>query len=215
MASPTQWTWVSASSAAAAKSLQSCSTLCDRVDGSPSGSTIPGVFQARTLEQVAISFFNTWKWKVKVKSLSRVWREDSKEQGSLACYSSWGCKELDMTERLNNNSPDHKKIIKFEIVAHLYLLQHTMGGRRRGEQWDVLSECRQSGEALSVKNLKTAIKHKVSSSKQITEEILLPMCTQFPPIICFFLCPLHLSLPLLLLLLLLSRFSRVRLCATP
>ena len=55
-----------------AKSLQSCLTLCDPIDGSPPGSPIPGILQARTLEWVAISFSNAWKWKVKVKSLSRV-----------------------------------------------------------------------------------------------------------------------------------------------
>ena len=59
--------------AAAAKSLQSCPTLCDPIDGSPPGSAIPGILQARTPEWVAISFSNAWKWKVKVKSLSRVW----------------------------------------------------------------------------------------------------------------------------------------------
>ena len=58
-------------SAAAAKSLQSCPTLCDPVDSSPPGSSVPGILQARTLEWVAISFSNAWKWKVKVKSLSR------------------------------------------------------------------------------------------------------------------------------------------------
>ena len=57
---------------AAAKSLQSCLTLCDPIDGSPPGSPIPGIRQARTLEWVAISFSNSWKWKVKVKLLSRV-----------------------------------------------------------------------------------------------------------------------------------------------
>ena len=57
---------------AAAKSLQSCPTLCDPTDGSPPGSPVPGILQARTLERVAISFSNAWKWKVKVKSLSRV-----------------------------------------------------------------------------------------------------------------------------------------------
>ena len=56
----------------AAKSLQSCPTLCDPIDGSPPGSPIPGILQARTLEWVAIAFSNAWKWKVKVKSLSRV-----------------------------------------------------------------------------------------------------------------------------------------------
>ena len=57
----------------AAKSLQSCPTLCDPIDGSPPGSPVPGFLQARTLEWVAVSFSNAWKWKVKVKSLSRVW----------------------------------------------------------------------------------------------------------------------------------------------
>ena len=57
--------------AAAAKSLQSCLTLCDPIDGSPPGSPVPGIIQARTLEWVAISFSNAWKWKVTVKSLSR------------------------------------------------------------------------------------------------------------------------------------------------
>ena len=57
---------------AAAKSPQSCPTLCDPIDGSPPGSSVPGILQARTLEWVAISFSNAWKWKMKVKSLSRV-----------------------------------------------------------------------------------------------------------------------------------------------
>ena len=61
-----------AAAAAAAKSLQSCPTLCDPIDGSPSGSPVPGILQARTLEWVAISFSNAWKWKVNVKSLSHV-----------------------------------------------------------------------------------------------------------------------------------------------
>ena len=64
--------WVKFTTAAAAtKSLQSCPTLCDPIDDNPPGSPIPGILQARTLEWVAISFSNAWKWKVKVKSLSR------------------------------------------------------------------------------------------------------------------------------------------------
>ena len=59
--------------AAAAKSLQSCPTLCYPVDSSPPGSSVPGILQARALEWVAISFSNAWKWKVKGKSLSRAW----------------------------------------------------------------------------------------------------------------------------------------------
>ena len=58
--------------AAAAKSLQSCPTLCDPMDSSPPGSPVPGILQARTLEWVAISFSNAWKWKVKVTSLSHI-----------------------------------------------------------------------------------------------------------------------------------------------
>ena len=57
--------------AAAAKSLQLCPTLCDPTDGSPPGSPVPGILQARTLEWVAISFSNAWKWKVKVNLLCR------------------------------------------------------------------------------------------------------------------------------------------------
>ena len=56
----------------AAKSLQSCPTLCDPRDGSPLGFSVPGILQARTLEWVAISFSNAWKWKVKVKSCPTV-----------------------------------------------------------------------------------------------------------------------------------------------
>ena len=63
-----EWT-----AAAAAKLLQSCPTLWDPIDGSPPGSPVPGILQTRTLEWVAISFSNAWKWKNKVKSLSCVW----------------------------------------------------------------------------------------------------------------------------------------------
>ena len=72
--STSKWTctWWICIAAAAAKSLQSCPTLCDPIDGSPPGSAVPGILQARILEWVAISFSNAWKWKVKVKSLSRV-----------------------------------------------------------------------------------------------------------------------------------------------
>ena len=66
---PTQG-WMHA--VAVAKSHQSCPTLCDPTNGSPPGSPVPGILQARTLEWVAISISNAWKWKVKVKSLSLV-----------------------------------------------------------------------------------------------------------------------------------------------
>ena len=66
------WKLKHTTAAAAAKSLQSCPTVCDPIDSSPPGSPVPGILQTRTLEWVAISFSNAWKWKVKVKSLSRV-----------------------------------------------------------------------------------------------------------------------------------------------
>ena len=64
-------TWIS-HAAATAKSLQLCPTLCDPRDGSPPGSPVPGILQARTLEWVAISFSNAWKGKVKGKSPGRI-----------------------------------------------------------------------------------------------------------------------------------------------
>ena len=65
------WEKAEQMTAAATKSLQSCPTLCDPIDGSPLGSPVPGILQARTLEWVAISFSNAWKWKEEVKSLSQ------------------------------------------------------------------------------------------------------------------------------------------------
>ena len=64
--------WYCHTCTAAATSLQSCPTLCDPIDGSPSGSPVPGILQARTLECGATAFSNAWKWKMKVKSLSHV-----------------------------------------------------------------------------------------------------------------------------------------------
>ena len=64
--------FVPSAAATAAKSLQSCPTLCDSIDGHPPGSPVPGILQARILEWVAISFSNAWKWKVKVKLFSHV-----------------------------------------------------------------------------------------------------------------------------------------------
>ena len=64
--------WLAALCVHVCSVTQSCPTLCKSVDGSPPGSPVPGILQARTLKWVAISFFNAWKWKVKVKSLSRV-----------------------------------------------------------------------------------------------------------------------------------------------
>ena len=68
-----EWAAISFSNACKhAKSLQSCPTLCNPIDGSPPSSSVPAILQARVLEWAAISFSNAWKWKVKMKSLSRV-----------------------------------------------------------------------------------------------------------------------------------------------
>ena len=107
------WDWIVINTTVAiAKSLQLCLTLCDPIDGSPPGFPIPGILQARTLEWVAISFSNAWKWKVKVKSLSRVrlWDPmDCSLPGSSihgifqASIVEWGCHCLlqSMIEALN------------------------------------------------------------------------------------------------------------------
>ena len=117
------WTGKPAAAAAAAKLPQSCLTLCNPIDSSPPGSTIPGILQARTLEWVAISFSNAWKWSHSIVSdpqwphglqpsrLLRPWDFPGKStgvgchcllrQGSLVCCNSWGRKESDTTEWLN------------------------------------------------------------------------------------------------------------------
>jgi len=98
--------------AAAAKLLQSCPTLCDPIDSSPPGSPVPGILQARTLEWVAISFSNAWKWKVKVKSLSCVqllatpWTAAYQAPPSMGFSRQkyWSGVPLWMTHRLQNSN---------------------------------------------------------------------------------------------------------------
>ena len=92
----------------AANSLQSCPTLCDPMDGSPPGSPVPGILQARTLEWVAISFSNAWKWKVKVKLLSRV--RPSAIPWTAAFYCTLYNK---VVKRVNPKSSQHKKKVFF------------------------------------------------------------------------------------------------------
>ena len=91
--------------AAPAKSLQSCPTLCDPIDGSPPGSTIPGILQARTLEWVAISLSNAWKWKVKVKLLSRVQLFTTPWTAAYQAPPSMGCSKQEYWSGLPLPSP--------------------------------------------------------------------------------------------------------------
>ena len=96
---------------AAAKSLQSCPTLCDPIDASPPGTPVPGILQARTLEWVAIPFSNAWKWKVKVKSLSP-WTE-KKSMGFSRQSTGVGCHCLLQNDRLGRTYFDLSKIRMF------------------------------------------------------------------------------------------------------
>ena len=91
--------------AAAAKSIQSCLTLCDPIDGSPPGSPVPGILQARTLEWIAISFSNVWKWKVKVKSLSRVWLFETPWTAAYQAPSSMGFSRQEYWSGVPSPSP--------------------------------------------------------------------------------------------------------------
>ena len=94
------------SAATAAKSLQSCPTLCNPIDGSPPGSAIPGILQARTLEWVAISFSNAWNWKVKVKSLSHVRLSETTWTAAYQAPSSMGFSRQEYWRVMPSPSPN-------------------------------------------------------------------------------------------------------------
>ena len=98
--------------AAAAKSLQSCLTLCDPIESSPPGSTIPGILQARTLEWVAISFSKAWKWKVKVKSLSRVQLFATPCIAAYQALPSMGFSRQESWSRMPSPSPPTSQVLR-------------------------------------------------------------------------------------------------------
>ena len=102
--------------AAAAKSLQSCPTLCDPIDGSPPGSTVPGILQARTLEWVAISFSSAWKWKVKVKSLSHVQLSATPWTAAYQAPPSMGFSRQEYWSGLPLPSPSFRPIINYMLT---------------------------------------------------------------------------------------------------
>ena len=99
--------------------------LCNPIDGSPPGSAVPGILQARTLEWVAISFSNVWKWKVKVKSLSRAqlfatpWTAAC--QASLFITNSWSLPKLMIIESV---MPSSHLILSSPSPPALNLSQH-------------------------------------------------------------------------------------------
>ena len=106
----------SAAAAAAARSLQSWSILCNPINGSPPGSPVPGILQARTLEWGAISFSNAWKWKVKVKSLSRVWLLATPWTAAHQAPPSMGFARQEYWSGMPSPSPqDRVNLLKLEI----------------------------------------------------------------------------------------------------
>ena len=108
--------------ATAAKSPQSCLTLCDPRDGSPPGFPIPGILQARTLEWVAISFSNAWKWKVKAKSLSRVRLSAMSWTAAHQAPLSMGFSRQEYWSGLPFNVVRHYQICNVCYLNHLYIL---------------------------------------------------------------------------------------------
>ena len=128
--------------AAATKSLQSCPTLCDPIDGNPPGSPFPGILQARTLEWVAISFSNAWKWKVKVKSLRCLTLSNpmdcSLPVSSQKIFTEHFCWGLQATLR------EKKKCHPFQYKGHLLLFPRIQLSWRKpdsGNPWSLWGKC--------------------------------------------------------------------------
>ena len=112
--------------AAAAKSLQFCLTLCNPTDGSPPGSSDPAVLQARTLEWVAISFTNEWKWKVKVESLSCVQLLATTWTVAYQAPLSMGFSRQEYWSGVPMPPPDEKNevLLNMMVWSELYKIQH-------------------------------------------------------------------------------------------
>ena len=122
--------------ATAAKSLQSCPTLCDPIDSSPPGSPVPGILQARKLEWVAISSSNAWKWKVKGKSLSHVWLFATPRTAAYQAPPSMGFPRQEYWSGVPLPSPSGN-ILEFKRVKHIglmYLYSKWLCGRVSSQQ---------------------------------------------------------------------------------
>ena len=140
------WTHLILVAAAAAKSLQSFPTLCDPTDGSPPGSPVPGILQARTLEWVAISFSNAWKWEVKVKLLSCVWLLATPWTAYYQALPSMGFSRQEYWSGLPLPSPDfylaftkipnkaeHRRLGAFKLWCWRRLLRVPLSARRSNQ----------------------------------------------------------------------------------
>ena len=126
------------SQAAAAKSLQSCPTLCDPIDSSPSGSTVPGILQARTLEWGAISFSKAWKWKVKVNLLSCVWLFMTPWTAAYQAPPSMGFFQARVVEwvaiALSKSSLNYSKKLKSREHTHIHLTKPHFPDIKNGQR---------------------------------------------------------------------------------
>ena len=176
--------------AAALKSLQSCPTLCDPIDGSPPGSAVPRILQARTLEWVAISLSNAWKWKVKVKSLSCVWLLATPWSAAYQAPPSMGFSRQDYWSGVPLPSPyvceswiikkaEHQRTDAFELWCWRRLLRVPWTARRSNQS--ILKEispgCSLEGLMLKLRwqptRLKTKHKAWILSSQHLRFPLLL------------------------------------------
>ena len=129
--------------AAAAKLLQSCLTLCNPIDSSLPGSSVPGILQGRTLEWVAISFSSAWKWKVKVKLLSHVWLFETPWTAAHQAPPSMGFSRQEYWSGLPLPSPkkaERQRIDAFELWCCRRLLRVPWTARRSNQS--ILKEIR-------------------------------------------------------------------------
>ena len=121
---------------AAAKSLQLCLTLCDPVDSSQTGSPIPGILQAKTLEGVVISFSSAWKWKVKVKLLSRIWLFGTPGTVAYQAPPSMGYSRQGYWSGMPLPSPIHKlRMLKLPEVRRGAQNRFSLRAVRRNQPW--------------------------------------------------------------------------------
>ena len=124
---------------AAAKSLQSCPTLWDPIDGSPPGSLFLGLLQERTLEWVAIFFSNAWKWKVKVKSLSPVWLLATPWTSAYQAPQSMGFSRQEYWSGVPLPSPQERLDASLFQVHHSHFDQLRMGSLELHYEWNVVA----------------------------------------------------------------------------
>ena len=162
--------------AAAAKSLQSCTTLCDPIDSSPLGSPVPGILQARTLEWVAISFSNAWMWKVKVKSLSRVRLLATPWTAAYQAPPSMGFSRQEYRSGLvvRAKTPQLDGIFKILTKPQNFKYNYTWGGNGNPLQCSCLENPRDRGAWWAAVNgvaqSRTQLKRLSSSSSSRHEE---------------------------------------------